>query len=370
MLLTSFSLFLLCLTFYIDSSLFPPFRLSAHRPHMFLIHDVWLFNCVNVCVGFTFGALDVIFFSYKIQKNHFFLIWMRRPCQWDAFCCSRNMLLFPLVFFRVDMLRSAPRILQRGERGLYFPINHRIVDQRIAPGVTVEQADVQSRYRRELRTSFTTGETRQTIPPPWSARVRPTHFVAFRLPVKNTLARRVKEMHEQMVFSHPHCAPLLVPLAKLHMTLGVMTIAEAEREEVVKRVGLMVSEVFAGVPLMRLRFRGLGTFGHGRVLFIRVMPEGDFSRLERIACEMRRQIGGRLGVDIKGNPYDSYVPHVTVAKIRTNQGEKFGNKIPQTLWADYQHNEFGDVTFSTVDFCRMEGSADGYYCVESSVPLS
>ncbi|CBH18433.1 AKAP7 2'5' RNA ligase-like domain containing protein, putative [Trypanosoma equiperdum] len=268
------------------------------------------------------------------------------------------------------MLRRVPRVLQKGERGLYFPINHRIVDHRIAPGVTVEETDVQSRYRRELRTNFATGETRQTIAPPWSARERPTHFFSLRLPSRNSVTLRVKEMHNHLLFSHQQCAPMLVSPTKLHITLGVMTIPENSREELVKNIQQSMSETFACVQPLQLRFRGLGTFDFGRVLFIRVVPEADFGRLERAVCDIRRRVGGVLGVDLKGNPHDSYVPHVTVAKIRPNQRQQLGDTIPQSLWADYQHHDFGDVTLSTVDLCRMKGSPDGYYHTEGAVHLS
>ncbi|ESL05778.1 hypothetical protein TRSC58_06560 [Trypanosoma rangeli SC58] len=268
------------------------------------------------------------------------------------------------------MLRRTFAVVQKGERGLYFPINHRIVDRRLAPGVTVEEADVQSRYRRELRTCFTTGETRQTVPPVWSARERPTHFLSLRLPVKNVLKTRVNEMHSQILFSHKQYAPLLVPLEKLHITLGVMTISESEEAKSLASIHECVSEVFSALRPLQLRFRGLGTFGFGRVLFIRVVPEADFGVLDAAVSKFRRGVGGELKIDIKGNPHDSYVPHITVAKIRSNQRGQFGNKIPMSMWAEYQHHDFGDITFSQVDVCRMRGAADGYYHTEASVLLS
>ncbi|KAH8603418.1 AKAP7 2'5' RNA ligase like domain [Trypanosoma vivax] len=268
------------------------------------------------------------------------------------------------------MSRCTRLALKKGERGLYFPINHRIVDRRISPGVTGDQADVQSRYRRELRTSFTTGETRQTIPPPWSAREAPTHFLALRLPLKNALSTRVKEMHESILFSHSQYAPLLVPLARLHITLGVMTVPEQRQDQTLEDIQRCVSDVFSRVHPLRLRFRGLGTFAHGRVLFVRALPEADFPALDSIVCETRRRVGCELGVDVKGNPHDSYVPHVTVAKIRSSQRPQFGSSIPISVWVNYQHHDFGDVTFRQLDLCRMNGPSDGYYNVEYSFQLS
>lgn len=280
-------------------------------------------------------------------------------------------------------LRCSRALRGRSERGLYFPINHRIVDQRNTPQAGTEEADIQSRYRRQLRTSFITGETRQTEPPAWSQRVRPTHFLSLPLPVRCMLRGRVKEMHEAMVFADQHVEALLIPSAKLHVTLGVMTIGGGTDAAAEGQQGEKESEVLAAVrdcvdqathdlckePL-QLRFRGLGTFGHGRVLFARCLSESHFTTLDSLVRRIRKDVGMGLGVDMKGNPHDSYVPHVTVAKIRPSQQAEFGRQIPMTMWAAYQHHDFGDVTFNKVDLCAMKGQGkDGYYPVVSTATI-
>ncbi|KPI88967.1 hypothetical protein ABL78_1933 [Leptomonas seymouri] len=290
------------------------------------------------------------------------------------------------------LLRRSRLLSGRSERGLYFPINHRIVDQRNAPQAGTEEADIQSRYRRQLRTSFITGETRQTEAPAWSQRVRPTHFLSLPLPARCTLRVRVKEMHDAMIFSDQHVRPLLIPTAKLHVTLGVMSVdngagAAAESQEGSKRVavtnGRSPADLLASIqdcvdqatrdickePL-QLRFRGLGVFGHGRVLFSRCISEAHFSTLDNLVRRIRRDVGLGLGVDMKGNPHDSYVPHVTVAKIRPSQRTEFGRQVPMSIWINHQHHDFGDATFNKIDLCAMSGQGkDGYYSVVSSTDI-
>ncbi|CCW70564.1 unnamed protein product [Phytomonas sp. Hart1] len=262
-------------------------------------------------------------------------------------------------------------LLAKGERGLYFPINHRIVDMRIDASV-VEEADVQSRYRRELRTSFTTGETRQTATPEWSRRIPPTHFIALRLPPQNVITGRVEAMMNAILFTHSHMESLFIPIPRLHVTLGVMSIAEEHQEDILKATSELLQEAcrsVAGKPL-RLRFRGLGTFSQGRVLFVRCITEGNFTTLDTLVRRIRKDLGVGLRIDMKGNPFDTYVPHLTVAKIKPGHVQEFGNKIPITVWSNYQHHDFGDVTFDSLDLCSMFGYAkDGYYKVVSSSNL-
>lgn len=291
-------------------------------------------------------------------------------------------------------MRCSRLLRGRSERGLYFPINHRIVDQRNTAEAATEEVDIQSRYRRQLRTGFVTGETRQTEVPAWSQRVRPTHFLSLPLPARCALRVRVKAMHDAMIFADQRVEPLLIPSAKLHVTLGVMTVGNAAviegRGEADAESGGATTQAEASAAVLasiqdcvdqaaheickeplQLRFRGLGTFSHGRVLFTRCISESHFSTLDRLVRRIRRDVGLGLGVDVKGNPHDSYVPHVTVAKIRPSQRAEFGRQLPPSMWADHQHSDFGDVTFSKVDLCDMRGQgSNGYYRVISSSAIA
>lgn len=298
-----------------------------------------------------------------------------------------------------------------GERGLYFPIKHRVVDCRLHPDVAM-QAEVQSRFRRELRSHIITGETRQVTSPRWSSLQRPTHFLSLPLPLRCGLRVLAKEIRDSILFTHPNVEPLLIPDAKLHVTLSVFTLPSPveqkcsstrdlalpsptlfSQERLIRAIKEEVQEIihrellssrsrsktgmqslagtgrrdlnhfFLSSPSssntanggngLHLRFSGLGTFSDGRVLFARCLAENDFSQLDRVVRAVRHYLGSRLGLDVKGNPYDGFVPHVTLGKIRKHQKGIVGEAFPPSLWADYQFNDFGDVHFSQVDLCRM-----------------
>lgn len=338
----------------------------------------------------------------------------------------------------LSLLSEASKGGGGGERGLYFPIKHRVIDMRVHP-VVAEQADVQSRYRRELRSSTITGEARQVEPPAWSARQRPTHFLSLKLPARCGLRSLTKEMWNTVLFAHPHVEPLVIPQAKLHVTLGVLSIPPhqqqqeqhqqgepgaavsrglednprtlatssnsinnssgdegpvletsqeyPDQEELIQRIREEVTAVVANEWLRRgthaertadrfrdgglqLHFAGLGTFARGRVLFARCAADRDFHALDRLVRALRYRLGVGLGLDVKGNPHDSYVPHITLAKIRPKQTKIVGPTFPPSVWSDYQFEDWGDTTFTQLDLCEMKGDSEtGYYKVKFSVPL-
>lgn len=330
------------------------------------------------------------------------------------------------------------------ERGLYFPIKHRIVDHRVHPAVA-EQADVQSRYRRELRSHIITGETRQVKPARWSGLQCPTHFLALPLPPQCGLRVLARKMRESIIFSHPNVEPLLIPDAKLHLTLGVFTLPspslalrdsqgkmamplfpqqEGRKSEVqlssttllseetlIQTIKLGMEDILRrklgsgglecrsnGGPRgstakhagnqhflssnssannakkrsegLHLRFSGMGTFSQGRVLFARCLAEKDFRKLDDIVRAVRHYLCCRLGVDVKGNPYDGFVPHVTLGKIRKHQEGIVGNTFPPSFWADYQFSDFGDIHFNRIDLCLMRGKSPNFEESERIVTVS
>ncbi|EPY38417.1 hypothetical protein AGDE_05512 [Angomonas deanei] len=179
-------------------------------------------------------------------------------------------------------------------------------------------------------------------------------------------------MREAMIFTNKNVESVLIPTAKLHVTLAVLTVpsgAETEKVPLIADIIKDASEKICKEPL-KLRFRGLGTFSNGRVLFARCVAEEHFTTLDQLVRRVRRDIGQQLNVDVKGNPHDSYIPHITVAKIRPSQKEAFGSRLPLSMWADFQHQDFGDVTFDEIQLCNMKGKGkNDYYKVESSVKI-
>ncbi|EPY28609.1 A-kinase anchor protein 7 [Strigomonas culicis] len=179
-------------------------------------------------------------------------------------------------------------------------------------------------------------------------------------------------MHNAFLFANQSVEPLLIPVQRLHITLGVFSLPETQLEERLAQIAACVQAATreaCRTPL-QLRFRGLGTFGHGRVLFVKCASEGHYTTLDHFVRLVRQRVGLGLGVDMKGNPHDSYVPHVTVAKVRPSQKNILGPRLPLSVWADFQHHDFGDVTFNEVQVCSMKGKGEnGYYKVISTASI-
>lgn len=250
----------------------------------------------------------------------------------------------------------------------YFPIKNRIVDRRLDPFGAMFGAQVTTR-RRELRTEVDTCAVRQVINFNSS---RPTHFLALRFPQRNNFQRVASNIINEVKFSHPQFAALMIPPSHFHVTLSACSIREDVNDEAVKQIEACVSDAFPPGKPFRLHFRGLGTFGNGRVMFARVHSCGESYRLDKAVRHFRKALsdGSSDAVTVNGNSNDGFVPHVTLAKVRPHQTAEFGRTIPASIWAPFQHQQFGDVTFNHMDLCEMRmDSASGYYKVVQSFSL-
>lgn len=306
-----------------------------------------------------------------------------------------------MSFCRSFRLLSDSQGKARGERGLYFPINHRILDRRVHP-IVAEQCSVQSRYRRELRSHTITGAMRQVSPAAWSAAKRPTHFFSLPLPVKCGMRSMMKQMKENVLFSYPKLEPLFIPDTQLHVTLSVFSLPSSFTKDDLAHLKSSVSQLVArqhpsstsssragifstpytparmgndGAPPTSpivLRFSGIGSFQHGRILFARCASEQGFNRLDLLVRKLRHHLGISMGIDVKGNPYESFVPHITLMKARPHHlsllkdlGEEAKHStsvIPHSLWCEYQFEDFGELAFRRIDLCEMKkDNENGYY---------
>ena len=255
-----------------------------------------------------------------------------------------------------------------------FPIRHRVIDMRLSP-----QAEIQVNYQQrksENRSHIETGHVRQSTAPPWSAKIRPTHFVSMRIPLACALQHSFQAMKDAAAQQREALLPLFVQPARLHLTLTMLSVPEpTSPQQPPPRasegvVADIVRGACKGVASFKLCFRGLGTFSDGRVLFARPNAELDYQRLAEFVRHMRAALAAQT-VDVKGNPHDEYVPHVTIAKVRPQHREQLGVKrVPDSLWADYKLSDFGDVRLRTVEVCSLKGqSPDGYYRVVEQFSL-
>lgn len=259
----------------------------------------------------------------------------------------------------------APGITHNTPPKQYFPIRNRVLDHRVDRDAAMFEAQITFR-RRELRTEVDTGNVRQTSPSTVAGSTRPTHFLALRLPPRNEFSRAASGFVEDVKFSNPRFKDILIQPSKYHVTLSVFTFDEAVS---VPEVGEAVKSSFGSCGPVRLQFRGLGTFGQ-RVLFARVNSSSSAFALDKSVRTFRKSLIGIPHVKMVGNPYDSFVPHITLAKLRPRHTATLGRTIAPSMWANFQHNSFGDVTFNTIDLCEMKSdSENGYYKVVQEFQL-
>ncbi|CUI15488.1 AKAP7 2'5' RNA ligase-like domain-containing protein, putative [Bodo saltans] len=250
----------------------------------------------------------------------------------------------------------------------YFPIKTRTVDYRVDNYATTHEAQI-TRRRSELRTEVDTSAVRQVDS---FASGRPTHFLALRLPQRTNFRKVAATMFEEIKFSHPRFTGVLVPPARFHLTISTFQIEQASLEQSVNIISDTVATAFPSGHPFRLHLRGLGTFAGGRVIFARAHSCSESYRLDNAVKELRKSLSASSPVSIRlqGNAHDGFVPHVTLAKISKSQAAEFGRSIPTAVWSPFQHQLFGDVTFTQLDLCEMRvDDSTGYYNVVQSFSL-
>ena len=219
---------------------------------------------------------------------------------------------------------------------------------------------------------------RQTQAPHWSQRQRPTHFIAFRVPKTSSLLSNVASYHRDVAdtVSTASLTPLLTPLSRLHLTAAVFTLKDPERE--VPMVRDVMDAVLKKQGPMSLEFRGLSTFSNGRVVFINPTTEKEFQQLILRIRQIRWGLYN-LGIDIKGNPYDDFTPHVTLAKMTPRLRNEFIARdgvrldtVPLRLWNPVRNDDFGSSMFSNIVLCQMKGQneAGDFWCTAHEIELT
>jgi 2'-5' RNA ligase len=262
----------------------------------------------------------------------------------------------------------------RSRNGNFFSkASRRRIDLRYMTPMTERDITVQTSVWGDRRDGImTSADVRQTTPAPWSAATRPTHFISMKLPAHSATMQAIERLHVDTATALEQYVPLLVPRDKLHLTLSVATLADpAAQLPVLRRV------VAEAAPMLRqatLRFDGLGTFGRGRVLFARPSTANDHQRLCAVVKAMRQELAA-AGVDVKGNPADDYVPHLTVAKMTPALQRQFkASVVPEVVYRQSRFDDHGLTTFQRLDVCSMFERPDaeedaGYYKVLHSESL-
>ena len=251
--------------------------------------------------------------------------------------------------------------------------NARRADDRFAPMTTVDYTLQASRPSDD--NIMRVPELRQVLVPPGQQQVRPTHFLAIRVPRTSECFGTLESLCTHWRNVHPEMLDYAISPAKWHLTMGVMALSQDDPTQELQKIGDTLRIVAAEIPKHAVRLHGLGTFGGGRVLFSKVHADEGFHLLRRLALQCRRRLGEH-GINVIGNALDDYTPHVTVAKIKRGQAPppspapKPTPQMSPLTYAEYQHSEFGSLAVSRVDVCAMRGAGeDGYYPVLDTVTL-
>jgi 2'-5' RNA ligase len=250
----------------------------------------------------------------------------------------------------------------------YFPIKNRVVDYRVDSFAATHEAQITKR-RGYLRTEVDTSAVRQVDN---FTSGRPTHFLALRMPQRTNFRKVAANLVEEIKFAHPRFTEVLIPPSRFHVTISALQINEASLDQSVTVIANAVANAFPVGSPFRLHLRGLGTFGSGRVIFARVHSCSESYRLDNAVKGLRKNLFTvpSSSLRLQGNVHDGFVPHVTLAKIRGSQVAEFGRSIPSTVWSPFQHQLFGDVTFTQLDLCEMQvNDSTGYYNVVQSFSL-
>jgi len=96
------------------------------------------------------------------------------------------------------------------------------------------------------------------------------------------------------------------------VTLAVLSLRDNTE---VARAAAALSSVTASAPTLHLQ--GLGTFGKGRVLYLRVRDDAGRQALRELADDTARLLV-HAGLYVSDGP-KTFTPHVTIAKARARE---------------------------------------------------
>lgn len=192
-----------------------------------------------------------------------------------------------------------------------------------------------------------------------------THFVALRI-ASPAVSRAVSAVHEALIEKDSELASCLVPTSKLHVTMGLMHVADAAQlaraKEVIEEAAKLAP---ARIPVS---LPGLGSFGK-EVLFAHVQETESRGALVELAKDVDAAITAR---GLRGVKQPAFRAHATIAKLSKWKAGKKKRRRPK-IEADYfealRATPLGGVVFTRLELLAMRGDACGYYPVVGEVPL-
>ncbi|KAJ8612859.1 hypothetical protein CTAYLR_002032 [Chrysophaeum taylorii] len=196
-----------------------------------------------------------------------------------------------------------------------------------------------------------------------------THFYALRIACPSVLAQ-VRRVHELLISNEPALESCLVAPTKLHVTMGLLAIDDAQVDE----ARAVAIEVAARAPAtIRADLPGLDAFGTN-VLFARVQDDKDDDPgpLARISADLENALRDR-GLCESDEPPTSWKPHATICKLSkwrtSSKCRRRPKKIEPAHFEALRTTPLGPVVFTELLLLEMAGASDGFYPVVAAIPL-
>ena len=175
-------------------------------------------------------------------------------------------------------------------------------------------------------------------------RTRPTHFLSLTV-TKPNITGAIANVQREMSLMIKPLAVAVVPDPK-HMSLSLLSVDTTTHPDAESRAFEVLQDVAASMRTVFIRFRGLGVFRQGEVLFVKTSPDLDFGMLHEFTMVLRRAMStAGAGIRLIGNPHDNYTPYLTIAKTRPDHAFL---EIPMQSYVVFATMEFGEESFSKI----------------------
>ena len=210
-----------------------------------------------------------------------------------------------------------------------------------------------------------------------SKKPRPTHFLAVKIDDPGILEAAMK-VQSEILEKVPEIQPAVIPVSKLHVTLGVFYLPTQEHVDSVKQSlssinwSLVTEECNENLSLT---VKGVGHF-RDQIIWAGLHVDEHCHKLRKIAENAHQSIKSSCPEAVCEEKIDdSFKPHITLAKLTTAKFHKHNKKSESKIRKidRNSHNHLNDHLFGT-QFCNRiqllamqwpKGSEkDGYYYIE------
>ena len=201
-----------------------------------------------------------------------------------------------------------------------------------------------------------------------NTKIRPSHFLALRLPSDSLRACCVKIV-DTVTLKNSHLRSAAVDPITLHLTLFVLSLQSEKEISKAKSVMAACAEdalVVFGNRRPWVALQGLGQFRKDVLLF-KAAPESGVAAIKRFVSKVRKKFiaAGLLAGD-EGAPFKAHATIMKTSKMRGKRASKVKQKkailkAPE----DFSERFYGMHAFKELELNSMVREANGYYKTEA-----